>query len=88
MIVEKRSRIMEAWRLGVGLDMPADVAAWVFALPNGLYAVVSPRAPHHVVIAAFGWWVIRTEVGCLYAVTPWDFDKKYSTDRAGPLSVV
>jgi hypothetical protein len=81
MIVEKLSRRMEAWQL-CRHELPADVARWVFVLPGGLFAVVSPNPPHHSVIATSTCWVVRTEVGCLYAVSDADFGRKYRSIEA------
>jgi len=77
----KRERAVAAWQIGAG-NMPRDVAAWVFPLPTSSgFAVVSPVSGHSVV-AELGWWVVQTEVGCLYAVSDHNFRKKY----AGPIA--
>lgn len=76
-MVEKLSRQMEAWRLFQD-DIPDDVWPWVHVLPDNLVVVTSPNAPHHtVVLPVLECVVIRSEVGCIYAVTADDFAKKY-----------
>jgi hypothetical protein len=78
MRVVKKARVMEAWPGDASGEMPADVAEWVGWLPNGLMVVTSPRAPHgSVVLPADDCVVIRSEVGCLYAVTKAQFGAKY-----------
>ena len=76
MVILKLERQMEAWQLGKG-GIPEDVMAWVKCLPNGKVVVVSPNAPHHTFIAEMGWWLIRTEVGCIYAIPDSEFRRKY-----------
>jgi hypothetical protein len=83
--VQKLARFMEAWRWGFD-TMPGDVARWIMPLGTpGLGAVlVSPRAgtahgpgsKAGTVIEA-GWYIVRAETGCLYAVSNEDFRKKY-----------
>jgi hypothetical protein len=67
---------MAAWRFGWE-DLPADVAAFVHPLPTGAFVLVSPNAPHHSVVIRRGWWIIQSEVGCLYAVPHKAFIRKY-----------
>jgi hypothetical protein len=77
MRVVKRARVMDAWTLDTH-QLPSGVWEYVHALPNGLAVVTSPRAPHHSVVLP---WddcvVIKSEVGCLYAVTKRDYAAKY-----------
>jgi len=83
MNVLKLARRMEAWRVGHH-RLPQDVIQWMVDLPGGRFAVVSPRAgtAHGLgskagTVAENGWWIIRAETGCLYAVSDTEFRKKY-----------
>ena len=69
MKVRKLERPMEAWVLATDA-MPLEVLRWVHHLPGRLVVLVSPRAPHHTAVMPLDdCVVIRSEVGCLYAVT-------------------
>jgi hypothetical protein len=83
MKVEKIARVMHAWRFGHEL-LPADVDPWVVSLGYGSAVLVSPRAgtahgpgSKAGTVIERGWWIIRAETGCLYAVSDADFRKKY-----------
>ena len=80
----KLARPMEAWQIGQG-PIPEDVRKWIIVLPSGDYVLISPRAgsahgpgTRAGIVCAEGWWIIRAETGCLYAVTDEDFRKKYA----------
>jgi hypothetical protein len=85
MKVEKIARRMEAWRWGFD-TMPGDVARWIMPIKEGdcSAVVVSPRAglAHGAgskagTVIQTGWWIIRAETGCIYAVSDTEFRKKY-----------
>jgi hypothetical protein len=83
MKVEKLARQMEAWRFGHDV-LPIAVSKWTVPLTNGFTALVSPRAgnAHGAgskvgTVIQSGWWIIRAETGCLYAVSDTEFWKKY-----------
>jgi hypothetical protein len=81
--VEKLARQMEAWRFGYDV-LPIAVSKWTVPLTNGFTALISPRAgnAHGAgskvgTVIQSGWWIIRAETGCLYAVTDDQFRNKY-----------
>lgn len=67
---------MAAWQWGYGV-IPDDIAAWILPVTGTTqWTVVSPVTGHSTVFG-IGWWVIQAETGCLYAVPPAEFAKKY-----------
>jgi hypothetical protein len=83
MNVVKKARVMEAWpidhRISMSAQLPDDVWIWVNYAGDDWVAVVSPRNPlaGAVVLPADDCVVIRSEKGCLYAVTKAQFREKY-----------
>jgi hypothetical protein len=95
MKVEKLARRMDAWRYGYD-RLPVDVEHWVIPLGVRAMAVlISPRAgtahgpgSKAGTVLEMGWWIVRAETGCLYAVSDDDFRKKYriTEDQEPPAS--
>lgn len=72
---------MAAWQYGFD-EIPQDILGWITALDNGMFTVVSPNTGHSTVFD-WDWYIIQTEVGCLYAVPPESFEKKYCWGTIG-----
>ena len=82
-LVEKIARVMDAWRYGHD-TLPPDIDDWVMPLSCTRAVLISPRAgtAHGAgskagTVIDVGWWIIRAETGCLYAVSDDEFHRKY-----------